>query len=152
MRNRSGGRPGSVRGRRGAEDGDATLELVILAPVILALIGLLVAAGRTSVAQGSVQAAARDAARQASIARDPATAEAAAVASATAALRQDALDCTPVVTVDTAGFSVPVGQPARVSAQVGCTVPLSGLLVPGLPGSKTLRASFASPLDPYRAR
>jgi hypothetical protein len=24
--------------------------------------------------------------------------------------------------------------------------------VPGLPGSKTLRASFASPLDPYRAR
>ncbi len=50
-----------------ADDGNAALELLILAPVILALIGLVIAAGRTSVAQGSVDAAARDAARQASI-------------------------------------------------------------------------------------
>jgi hypothetical protein len=116
------------RSRSRGDDGDATLELLILAPVILALIALLVAAGRTSVAQGAVQAAARD------------------------ALRQDSLDCRPVVTVDTAGFGVPVGQPAHVSASVTCTVRLSDLLVPGLPGSKTLRASFTSPLDPYRSR
>ena len=43
------------------DDGGTTLELLILAPVILALIALLVAAGRTSIAQGAVQAAARDA-------------------------------------------------------------------------------------------
>jgi len=138
-------------GRR-RDDGDATLELLILAPVILALIALLVAAGRTSIAQGAVQAAARDAARQASIARTPAEAHAAALASATFALRQDSLDCRPVVTVNTSGFAVPVGQPAHVSASVTCVVRLSDLLVPGLPGSKTLRASFTSPLDPYRSR
>ena len=99
-----------------------------------------------------MQAAARDAARQASIARTPAEAHAAALASATFALRQDSLDCRPAVTVNTAGFGVPVGQPAHVSASVTCVVRLSDLLVPGLPGSKTLRASFTSPLDPYRSR
>ena len=44
------------------DSGNAALELLILAPVILGLIGLVIAAGRTSVAQGSVDAAARDAA------------------------------------------------------------------------------------------
>jgi Flp pilus assembly protein TadG len=48
--------------RRDRDAGNAALELVILAPVILFLLGLVIAAGRTSVAQGSVAAAARDAA------------------------------------------------------------------------------------------
>ncbi|MEP7025597.1 MAG: TadE/TadG family type IV pilus assembly protein [Actinomycetota bacterium] len=143
---------GTGRSRLRADDGDATLELLVLAPVVLILVGLLVAAGRTSIAQGSVEAAARDASRQASIARTPAEARAAAIASARLALSHDSLGCTPVVTVDVTGFSVPVGRPANVSAQVSCTVRLSDLLVPGLPGSKTLRASFTSPLDPYRGR
>ena len=132
--------------------GNAALELVILGPVLLFLLGLLIAAGRTSIAQGSVAAAARDAARQASIARDPAAARAAALASAAQALGRDSIDCTPVVTVNTGGFAVGVGLPARVTARVTCQVPLSDLLVPGMPGSRTLRASFTSPLDPYRAR
>ena len=115
---------------------------MILAPVILFLIGLLIAAGRTSIAQGSVNAAARDAARQASISRTPAAAQAAALASARAALGQDALDCAPVVTVNTSGFGIPVGQPAQVSGQVTCRVPLSDLLVPGMPGGRTLTATL----------
>jgi Flp pilus assembly protein TadG len=139
-------------GRPGRERGNAALELVILAPVLLFLLGLVIAAGRTSIAQGSVQAAARDAARQASISRTPAAAQAAALASARLALSQDSLDCTPVVTVNTGGFGVPVGQAARVTARVTCQVSLSDLLVPGLPGSKTLTATFTSPLDPFRAR
>ena len=138
---------------RAGDAGDATLELVILAPVVLILIGLLIAGGRASVAQGAVDAAARDAARQASIARTPAEAQATATASAKFELRQGSLDCTPVVHVTaTAAFAVPVGQPSQIVARVSCTVPLSGLLLPGLPGSKTLSASFTSPLDPYRAR
>ena len=55
----------SCRARGRADSGNAALELVVLAPVLLALLGLVIAAGRTSVAQGSVDAAARDAARQA---------------------------------------------------------------------------------------
>ena len=134
------------------DDGTASLELVILAPIILALIGLVIAAGRAAIAQGSVDAAARDAARQASISLSPAAARQAALSSALAALRADGLGCRPVVRLYLAGFSAPPGQPARVSASVSCVVPLSGLLAPGVPGSRTLTARFASPLDPYRSR
>lgn len=140
--------------RAGAHDaGNAALELVVLAPVLFILIALVVAAGRTSIAQGAVDAAARDAARQASISLTPAAAQAAALASAQAALSQDGLDCRPRVYVDASQFtSVQVGQPASVSALVVCQVPLSDLVVPGLPGSRTLRGQFSSPLDPYRER
>lgn len=134
-------------------DGSAALELVILVPVLLGLLGLVIAAGRTSLAQGSVDAAARDAARQASIALTPFAAMSAGTASAMAALRQDGLDCSPVVSIDTAGFrTVPPGQPAIVWATVTCTVPLSSLALPGLPGNRTMRARFGSPLDIYRSR
>jgi hypothetical protein len=142
-----------VRLRLTGEDGNAPLELLILAPVIMALIGLVIAAGRTSVAQGSVDAAARDAARQASISMTAAAARQAALSSANAALRADGLHCKPVVRLRLEpGFSTSPGQPAQVSASVSCAVPLSDLLVPGVPGSKRLIAKFTSPLDPYRSR
>jgi len=142
-----------VSARRGPRDeGNAPLELVVLAPVVFLLIAFVVAAGRTSIAQGSVSAAARDAARQASISLTPGRAQTAALSSAMNALSQNGLDCRPLVTVDTSGFGVPVGQPATVSATVTCTVSLSDLLVPGLPGSRTLTATFTSPLDPFRER
>jgi hypothetical protein len=140
------------RRRTSTDDGNAALELLVLAPVILALIGLVIAAGRTSVAQGSVDAAARDAARQASISLSPAAAQQAALSSVNTALRADGLHCKPVVTLLLAGFNTPLGQPAQVSASVSCTVRLSDLLVPGIPGSRRLTASFTSPLDPYRSR
>jgi Flp pilus assembly protein TadG len=136
----------------GGQDGDAALELVIIAPILIFLLLFVVAAGRTASANGAVAAAAHDAARQASIARTPGAAQTAALASAQAALSQDGLDCAPAVTVNTAGFGVPVGQPAQVSATVTCTVPLGDLIVPGIPGSRTLQAVFTSPLDPFRAR
>lgn len=146
-----------MRGRRTgqqADAGNAALELVVLAPVLLALLGLVIAAGRTSVAQGSVDAAARDAARQASLALGPAAAEDDGLASARAALARDGLDCTSLtVFIDTSQFtSVRVGQPASVTAYVHCTVPLSDLALPGLPGSATLTDKFSSPLDQYRVR
>jgi Flp pilus assembly protein TadG len=137
----------------GADDGNAALELVILAPVLLALLGLVIAAGRTSIAQGSVDAAARDAARQASISLTPAAAQAAGQASALAALRQDGLDCKPVVLINVSEFTTTQpGEPATVTASVRCTVSLSNLALPGLPGSVGLQAEFTSPLDVYRSR
>ena len=136
--------------------GSAALELVILAPVLLALLGLVIAAGRTTIAQGSVDAAARDAARQASISLTPGQAQVNGQASALAALRQDGLDCVPhvviVVSGPDAGFAVQPGQPASVTARVSCSVPLADLTLPGLPGSVQLTASFTSPLDVYRSR
>jgi Flp pilus assembly protein TadG len=135
-----------------SDHGSAALELVVLAPILLGLLGLVIAAGRTTIAQGSVDAAARDAARQASIELTAAAAQAAGTASARTALRQDGIDCTPVVMLDTSQFGTPPGQPATVSATVSCTVSLAGLALPGLPGSATLQARFTSPLDLYRSR
>lgn len=141
-----------TRRQRAGDDGNAALELVILAPVLLALLGLVIAAGRTSIAQGSVDAAARDAARQASIALTPAAARLAGEASARAALRRDGLDCSPDVLVNTSQFSIPPGQPAAVTATVTCTVSLADLALPGLPGTARLQGTFSSPLDIYRSR
>jgi hypothetical protein len=147
-----GGRPWFAK-RRG-ERGNAALELVILAPVIVLLIGMVVAAGRTTIAQGSVDAAARDAARQASIARSPADALTAAEDSAGAELSGESLNCRPIIEMPglDRAFAIPVGEPASVTAVVSCTVSLSDLLVPGLPGSKLLTGKFTSPLDPFRGR
>lgn len=145
--------PRPQRGARLRGDGGyVPVELAPVAIVLLIFLGLIIAAGRTTVALMAVTAAARDAARQASIARTPAAAQAAADSSALAALQADGLDCAPRVTVNTAGFAVPAGQPAQVSATVTCNVRLSDLAVPGMPGSRTLAATFSSPLDPYRAR
>jgi len=140
-------------GSAAADDGNAALELVILAPVLLALLGLIIAAGRTSIAQGSVNAAARDAARQASISLTPAAAQAAGQASARTALRQDGLDCRPVVLINVSQFvTTRPGRPAAVTATVTCTISLSDLALPVLPGSTRLQAEFTSPLDIYRSR
>jgi len=148
---------GRHRARAPADEGSAALELVVLAPVLLVLLALVIAAGRTSIAQSSVDAAARDAARQASLALSPYQAHQAALASASQALRADGLDCVAEdVQVDTgsanSGFGLAPGTPATVSATVSCRVPLADLFLPGLPGFHTMRATFASPLDVYRAR
>lgn len=149
----AGNAPRRARSDRPAGDrGNAALELVIIGFILFMFIALMIAVGRVTTAQDAVDAAARDAARQASIALSPSSAQAAAVASAQAALRQDGLNCTPIVVPDVAGFSAPLGQSAPVSVTVTCTVSLADLSVPGMPGSATLRSTFSSPLDPYRAR
>jgi Flp pilus assembly protein TadG len=148
-----------IRSRRPDHDvGNAALELVILAPLLIFLIGLIIAFGRVSTAQNAVSNAAQDAARQASLQLNPADAAAAGQASAQAALAADGLHCDPQVTVSTAGgsglpgFQAQVGQPAAVSATVRCVVSLAQIIAPGLPGSRTITETFTSPLDPYRQR
>jgi hypothetical protein len=135
------------------DEGYAAVELAPVAVVFLLILAVIIGGGRITLASMAVQDAARDAARQASIARTPQQATAAAQASAQAALASDHLDCDPVVSVNTSGFSVPVGQPAHVSATVTCNVSLAGLTeVPGMPGSRSLTATASSPLDIYRGR
>lgn len=138
--------------RATAERGSMTVELAVLAPALVLVLVAMVAAGRIVIAHGSVEAAARDAARQASISRDPSSARTAALTSARAALAREGLECAPTVSVDTGGFSAPLGRQATVSATVTCEVQLSDLALPGIPGSKVLTSRFTSSLDPFRAR
>jgi Flp pilus assembly protein TadG len=133
--------------------GAVTLEFVVLAPALLALLGLLVVAGRVAIASNSVEAAADEAARSASISRTAAGARAAGEEGARRGLAEQDLTCTTVrVDVDTAGFAVPVGLPAQVRATVTCVVRLADLALPGFPGSRTVTATAVSPLDTYRER
>jgi len=135
--------------------GNAALELIILAPALLLLASLVIAAGRTSLAQNSVYAAARDAARQASISRTPEQALATATSGALRELATQNLKCDPA-TVSApllqSKFATPPGLPATITVIVTCRVRLSDLMLPGVPGSKMLSATFSSPLDLYRGR
>jgi Flp pilus assembly protein TadG len=140
--------------RRHGERGSAAIEAAILAPPLLALIALAVVGGRIQFSGGAIEAAAHDAARAASISRTTADARINAQAAAAATLGQQGLHCVgdPQVYIDTAGFDTPVGQPATVAATVSCTVDFSDLIADGVPGSRTLRASFVSSLDTFRTR
>jgi Flp pilus assembly protein TadG len=134
-----------------ADRGSVTLELVILAPALIIMLLFVVAAGRIAQAHQAVEAAARDAARQASIARDPATARANATSSAQAALTREGLNCPAQVSVDTSGFARPIGTPATVTARVTCTVHLADVALAGVP-TTTVSSHFTSPIDPFRGR
>jgi Flp pilus assembly protein TadG len=141
------------RRRRRDERGSAAIEAAILAPPLLVLIGLAIVGGRIQVAGGAIEHAAHDAARAASISRTKAEAYSNAMAAANATLNQQGLHCASLTVVtNLAGFDVPVGQPATVGVSITCVVDFSDLVADGLPGSKTLTASFVSALDTFRTR
>jgi len=138
---------------RKADAGSVTLELAILTPAVLVLLGLVILAGRIQVADQAVDHAAQTAARAATLARDPATARTRALEAATRELTTGDLHCTNVhLTLDTTGFAVPVGQAAQVTATVTCTLNVSGLGVLGVAATRVVTASAASALDTYRTR
>lgn len=129
------------------------MELVLVAPVLLALLALTVLAGRIVLAGGTVEQVAAAGTRAGSLARTPAAATAAAEVAVRHAVGEQHLQCTGVtVTVDTSGFAVQLGRPATVTVTVTCPVQLADLSVPGFPGTRDLSASAVSPLDPYRGR
>jgi Flp pilus assembly protein TadG len=141
----------AARGER--ERGSASVELALIAPALLLVFGLVVLAGRVVLAGGAVEQVAAAGARAASLARDPATASTMAIIAAKKALAEQHLQCDSVaVTVDTSGFSTPLGHPAAVSIRVDCEVQLGDLSLPGVPGHRTVTAHATSPLDPYRGR
>lgn len=135
------------------DGGSVSLELVILGPGLLLFIAVVIFGGRVALAGQSVDQAASEAARTASIARTGAEADSTAGASAQAVLAQQGLQCqTLTVSVDTSGFARPAGTPATVTTTVSCVVNLADLSIPGIPGSRTVTASASSPIDTYRQR
>ncbi|GED85466.1 TadE/TadG family type IV pilus assembly protein [Streptomyces sp. 6-11-2] len=125
------------------DGGLSTVEVVILAPVMILFILVLVAFGQLVEGRGAVDGAARDAARAGSIQKDHAT----AMSEARKAAEADLADvCTgPVSVVQTsAGFAPDTLFTVEVSCQV------RGLASLGLNIPTRLSASFSSPLDPFR--
>lgn len=143
----------TTRHRGRDERGSATIETLMLAPVMVLFFGLAVLGGRLAITQQAVQAAASDAARSASIARSVGAATSAAQAAGNAGLANQGLTCAPAhVNVDTSQFARPVGTPASVTVTISCRVPTSDLVLPGIPGTMVVEASQSSPLDTYRER
>ncbi|MFD5814719.1 pilus assembly protein [Streptomyces sp. NPDC127038] len=144
-----------MRGRRTLRDdhGSVALSTAIFWPAGLALLGLLIACGRIGLAEGATDAAARDAARTASLSMDPASGEADALRAARDSLSSSGVHCADVdVTVAAGELAAPVGQSARVTVTVSCTAPLSDLLLPGVSGSKTLSSTKTSVVDTWASR
>ena len=143
----------SMRPAHRGDRGSASLELVVLAPGLLLMLGVALVAGRVVAAGSAVEQAAAAGARAASLARDARTAEVLAREVATASLQDQGIACARMASrVDTGGFAVALGRPATVSVEVECAVALRDLAVPGVPGMRVLEARMTSPLDRYRGR
>jgi Flp pilus assembly protein TadG len=130
------------------ERGSVTAELVLLTPLLILLLLFVVALGRLSGARLNVDGAAAQAARAASIARDPSTATAMAQQTATAALGSDHVTCAQLtVSTDISQFA-PGGS---VAVTVTCHVSLSDLTGLRLPASESVSSRATSVIDTYRS-
>lgn len=120
-----------------------SVEMVVLAPVLLLVVMLAVAGGRLVSAEGRVQAASRDAARAASMERSAGAANAAANRALSEADSAEH-DCS--ASIDSSDF----GRGGTVTVIVGCQVELADLGLVFLPGTTTVTATATAPVDKWR--
>jgi len=134
-----------VRGR--GERGGAAVEFAIVAPLLIMMFLFIFGLGRLGTAREAVEGAARDGAREASIARSAGAADTTAQQVVTATLVDKKVSCSNrQVTVDTGNFR-PDGT---VTVHVACTVANGDVIMSGLPGTSTLHSDFVAWVDKYR--
>jgi Flp pilus assembly protein TadG len=135
------------------ECGAVAAELAVVIPVLILMLGMIIAGGRLWFARTTVVEAAQTAARAASLERSAGRAIAAGHEAGARSMSTAGLDCaSSSISVDTAAFGVPAGVPATISATVRCTVRLGDLGLPLLPGSTHLSGHASTALDTYRGR
>jgi Flp pilus assembly protein TadG len=135
------------------ERGSAAVEAAVGVPAFVLFVGLIIFGGRTATTHQSVETAAADAARAASIERTSNSARTKAISAATTSLSTQGIHCIDIdVAVDASEFSRAVGEAATVSVTVQCRLDLSDLSVPGVPGSRLINATMTSPIDTWRER
>ncbi|MEZ5265224.1 MAG: pilus assembly protein [Acidimicrobiales bacterium] len=133
---------------RHADAGSATIELVLLTPPIILTLLFIVALGRIAGARQHVDAAARDAARTASLARSPAPPSGGHRRGRSNAGRCGSHVSHLDVALDTSDFR-PGGQ---VTARITCIVALDDLTLLDVPGAKQLHATATRPSTPTERR
>lgn len=139
--------------RRGGDEGSVAIEAAIIIPPLVMFVCLAIAGGRIVTSGAKIDAAAEDAAREASIHRTAASAQAAGQAAAAESLNDQGIKCaSSSLNIDVGGLSVPVGQVGTVTVTISCTVTLADLLLPGAPGARTLTSTATSVVDRYRQR
>lgn len=135
------------------ERGSVTLELAILAPALILVLGLLILGGRVEVTASAVEQATAAAARAASLERSVAAAQIAAESAVDRETAARDIRCTTtMVEVDTSGLTARLGTSANVTVRASCTLTMADLGIPGLPGSRTISAEATSAVDRFRTR
>lgn len=129
--------------RLGDDRGSVAVELVIVAPLFGLLLLAVVAVGRVQNAHADVDAVARTAARDLSIARDPHARLATVEQAAAASLRVGSASCRTMSF--TASITVEL-----VDIEVACTAELQEAAVLPLPGTMTVTGSATEVRDVYR--
>jgi len=130
--------------RRGTgELGSVSVELAILAPLVGILLACVVLVGRVQIARADLEGAARGAARDLSIARDPAAAVDRVHEVLAETLDVGSPSCRSMV------FD-PVIEARQVSVTLTCTVDLQAAAVLPVPGTMQLSASATEIVDVYR--
>lgn len=134
--------------RKRNETGAMAIELVLLAPVLVLLCGIIVMAGDFRSAQNDVSNAAYAAARAASSTSDPAAAQNAGQVAAQDAIANRGDACAQMTTsIDTTDFT-PGGD---VKVTVTCVAALAQITGFGIiPGHKTFSATAVVPIDIHR--
>ena len=129
--------------RRRGDQGSMAVEVVFMIPILVLFMLLVVAGGRYVSVRADMEAAARDAARAASLERSSGAARTAANASASAALEGFA-------SCRMGGFDPDFRPGGSVTVTIDCDVPNKGLGLLGLHGSLDMSATGSAPLDTYR--
>lgn len=130
------------------QQGSVAVEVAVVAPALVALLLLVVFAGRVAQADGDVRRAAAAAARAASLRQYPSDAEQAAGEAAKANLAASGVACGSLDTfVDTSRFA-PGGA---VAVTVRCTASMAEVSLLGVPGHRTFTARSTQVIDRYRA-
>lgn len=128
---------------RWRDRGSASVELAVLAPLVGLLLGSVVLIGRVQLARADVEGAARSAARDLSISRDPYL----AVDTIRTALAETLDAGSP--TCRSMSFTPTIGTD-RVAVTISCTVDLQEAAVLPVPGSMTVSASATEVVDTHR--
>ena len=129
------------------ERGAGTLTTILLLPMLIIFVEIIVLGGRVAGAQAELNAAAREAARQAAIAQSATSAEAVVDPVVNIALSDSGFECqSPSVQVDATNFTAG----GTIVVDVQCQVQVSDLSLLNLPGSIEFHGSAAEPIDTYR--
>lgn len=129
------------------ERGSVAVEVAILAPALVALLLLVVFAGRVSHAEAEVRRASSEAARAASLRQSPEAATVAAQETAASNLADSGFVCHDLTTtVDTTSLA-PGGS---VAVTVRCMADMSDVTLLGVPGTRVFEARSVEVVDRYR--
>ena len=131
--------------------GAVAVEAALILPTLLMIAAVATGGWRISEVKADAQSAAEVAARAGSVAS---LAGDGIVVGQRAGLAELAgTRCSnPAIAVDSSDLALPAGSTGTTSARVRCTVRLSDLLVPGMPGAFHVESVARSTLDSHRER